>query len=82
MCVWREVDRQVVFKEATMVEDPGQEALSKLLCEPLAHHVEDPDPRQRAEGDLKRAGPIDPALIRVLLHPRFDLLHQFVEVLL
>src|SRR5579863_7612646 len=65
-----------------MLVKPIQKPLAKRLAETISHQVIDPDPGESAESDFERAGPIDPALKRVLREPAFQFAFDLREKLL
>src|ERR1035438_9594606 len=81
MRVWRKVDRQVVFEGQSVSINLAKKTLAEGRGHLLAHQMPDPYPRQRAECDLERTGPVDAALKLVLRPPVLQLAYHRVEVL-
>src|SRR5580704_452042 len=55
-------------------------AFTEVTRQFAANKVIDPDPRQRAECDFERTGPVSPAMKRVGDDPAFELRANFVQV--
>lgn len=58
-----------------------QKTAAERFVHAITREMIHPDPRQGSEGDLESAGPVDPALKRILSNPVFPMLHQDIEKL-
>src|SRR5271169_25866 len=80
MRVGGKVDRQVVFEVKSVAIELSKKSSAERFGHLRAEEVPDPYPRQCAERDLKRTGPVDAALVGVFRPPVFQLTDHRIEV--
>ncbi len=80
MRVRRKIERKIILQMAAMLIELAEPFHAELRNHLVACQVIDPDPRHRPETHFQRAGPIDPAMIRIRREPAFELRANLLQV--